>query len=208
MPTVTTSSLARLFVIGVASLLASPASAHHAMGGKTPSTFFEGFLSGLAHPILGLDHFAFIIALGILTVVCRLNLSVALATIGASALGVAAHVAGLTIGISEAIVIASVVLCGAALALRVSIPRVSWSLILPAAGFFHGYAYGESIFGAQQTPLAAYLLGLVVIQSAIVFAVITLFRLPPVGVNSMGPRVAGAVVAVVGLGMLAGAIFA
>ena len=38
-----------LFV--VAGLLVSlPAFAHHGMGGATPSTFVQGFLSGLAHP--------------------------------------------------------------------------------------------------------------------------------------------------------------
>ena len=28
-------------------------SAHHLMGGKTPSTFAEGIASGLGHPIIG-----------------------------------------------------------------------------------------------------------------------------------------------------------
>lgn len=201
-------AMAKSLVIGAASLLASPASAHHAMGGATPSTFFEGFVSGLAHPVLGPDHFAFIVALGILTVVCRLNAWVPLATIGASALGVAGHVAGLTIGVSEAIVIASVVLCGAILAAGVSIPRLSWIVILPVAGFFHGYAYGESIFGAEQTPVIAYLIGLVVVQSAIAYAVMRLFSLLSIAPSSLVPRVAGAVVTVVGLGMFVGAMIA
>jgi hypothetical protein len=34
-------------------LAAAPASAHHVMGGRTPSTFLEGLLSGLAHPVIG-----------------------------------------------------------------------------------------------------------------------------------------------------------
>ena len=46
-------------------VVASPASAHHPMGGKMPSTFFEGFLSGLAHPLIGVDHLAFIVAVGL-----------------------------------------------------------------------------------------------------------------------------------------------
>jgi urease accessory protein len=35
------------------------------------------------------------------------------------------------------------------------------------AGLFHGYAYGEAIFGAQTTALVAYLAGFTVIQLVI-----------------------------------------
>ena len=35
------------------------------------------------------------------------------------------------------------------------------------AGLLHGYALGESIVGAEPAPLAAYLIGLAVIQSGI-----------------------------------------
>jgi len=31
-------------------------------------------------------------------------------------------------------------------------------------GLFHGYAYGEAIFGAEMTPLLAYLTGFTVVQ--------------------------------------------
>jgi hypothetical protein len=54
-----------------AMLLATPASAHHAMGGATPSNLWEGLLSGLAHPVIGLDHLAFVIAAGLIAAVHR-----------------------------------------------------------------------------------------------------------------------------------------
>ncbi len=38
------------------------------------------------------------------------------------------------------------------------------------AGLIHGYALGELIYGAEPTPLYAYLLGLTVIQSAVALA--------------------------------------
>ena len=46
-------------------VVASPAAAHHPLGGGVPSNFFEGFLSGLAHPVIGFDHLAFIVAIGL-----------------------------------------------------------------------------------------------------------------------------------------------
>ncbi len=56
------------FLISLASLLLlmEPAIAHHPFGGETPSNFVEGFLSGLGHPIIGLDHFTFVVASGFL----------------------------------------------------------------------------------------------------------------------------------------------
>src|SRR5262249_61127194 len=43
-----------------------PASAHHLMGGKLPGNAWEGFLSGLGHPIIGPDHFAFVVGVGLI----------------------------------------------------------------------------------------------------------------------------------------------
>ena len=43
---------------------ANNAFAHHIMGGRTPATFGEGMLSGLGHPVIGLDHFAAVVAVG------------------------------------------------------------------------------------------------------------------------------------------------
>ena len=38
------------------------------------------------------------------------------------------------------------------------------------AGAFHGYAYGESIIGAEKAPLAAYVVGFAMIQYCIAVA--------------------------------------
>jgi hydrogenase/urease accessory protein HupE len=43
-------------------------------------------------------------------------------------------------------------------------------------GLIHGYALGESIYGAERTPLAAYPVGLAVIQSAVALAAMGLAR--------------------------------
>src|SRR5262249_44561879 len=53
------------------------------------------------------------------------------------------------------IVALSVVVAGVLLALDRRVPASGWAAIFSTAGFFHGYAYGESIYGAETTPLAA-----------------------------------------------------
>jgi urease accessory protein len=87
------------------------------------------------------------------------------------------------------------------LALEREIPSGWWTGLFIVAGFFHGYAYGESIFGAERTPLAAYLIGLVAIQTVltigIALATRMLWKAP-----ALAPRLAGAAVGGVGLAAL------
>ncbi|NJN32344.1 MAG: hypothetical protein HC824_19395, partial [Synechococcales cyanobacterium RM1_1_8] len=50
--------LCAVTTVAIASgLYAQPALAHHPLGGRLPTNAFEGLMSGLAHPILGLDIF-------------------------------------------------------------------------------------------------------------------------------------------------------
>src|SRR5262249_15651634 len=72
---------------------AGTASAHHLMGGKTPSTLAEGIASGIGHPIIGPDHLAFLVALGIAVGVGGLSFATPVLFLVAMACGVAAHVA-------------------------------------------------------------------------------------------------------------------
>src|SRR3984893_19394697 len=78
-------------------LVISNASAHHVMGGKTPASFAEGVLSGLGHPIIGPDHLAFLVALGVAVGVFRLGLANPVLFLAAMAGGGAGPVAALVL---------------------------------------------------------------------------------------------------------------
>jgi len=184
---------------------AGPASAHHLMGGKIPSTFVEGIASGLGHPIIGPDHLAFLVALGIAVGVGGLSFATPLLFLVAMACGVAAHVAAFNIPAAEIIVALSVLVAGVLLALDRRIPATGWATIFTIAGFFHGYAYGESIYGAETTPLAAYLMGLVAVQTVLVLAVAFATR-AAWKASAIGPRLVGAAICGVGLTVLVGQI--
>src|SRR5262249_8678755 len=136
-------------------LTAGTASAHHLMGGKIPSTFAEGVLSGLGHPIIGPDHLAFLVALGIAVGVGGLSLATPVLFLAAMACGVAVHVAAFNIPAAETIVALSVVVAGVLLALDRRIPASGWAATFSIAGFFNGYAYGESVHCAQDNHLCA-----------------------------------------------------
>lgn len=149
------------------SLSALPAAAHHPMGGKMPSNFFEGFLSGVAHPLLGPDHFAFVVAVGLLAATKQQGFLVPLSFMLSAMLGTGAHLAGISLPGVELLISASILLFGILLAIKDSPHMGIVSGLSAVAGLFHGYAYGEAIFGAEMTPVLAYLIGFTAIQLAV-----------------------------------------
>ncbi len=182
-------------------LLAAPASAHHAMGGATPSNGWEGLLSGLAHPVIGFDHLAFVVAAGLIAARHRRGVIVPVAFVAASLVGTGIHVLALNLPAPELLISLSVLLFGALLvARRESLPM---SVGLAAlAGIFHGYAYGESIVAVEATPLAAYLLGLALVQLAIGLSTQGIYRMTARRTPDMTLRWAGVAICCVGIAYL------
>jgi urease accessory protein len=183
-------------------LMTASASAHHVMGGKMPTTFAEGFLSGLGHPVIGPDHLAFLLAIGVAVGVGGLNLVLPLLFVVASAIGVTLHVNGVNLPGAEIVVAVSVLFAGFLIARGRALPVSLWAILFAAAGLFHGYAFGESIFGAERSPLHAYLLGLIIVQSALTVGTALFVRRRAGGVSAIAPRLAGAVIIGVGLATL------
>lgn len=158
----------RMVLIPVAlAFSATHAFAHHMMGGRTPATFGEGMLSGLGHPIIGLDHFAGVVAVGCIAAMHSAGAALVVAFIVAMMAGVALHLNGATLPAAEILVALSVIALGALMLSRRQMSSASALLLFALVGFVHGYALGESIYGAEQTPLYAYLFGLALIQSVI-----------------------------------------
>ncbi|MGE0563239.1 MAG: HupE/UreJ family protein [Pseudolabrys sp.] len=196
-------------VFTAAGLLAATVSAfaHHPMGGKTPSTFIEGLLSGFGHPVIGPDHLAFIVAIGIAVGVGGLNLGLPVVFVAFSAVGVLLHVYAIGLPAVEVVVALSVLTIGLIIARGHKLPLGAWAALFALAGVFHGHAYGEAVFGAETTPIGAYLLGLVVMQSAVAVGVTLLARRLRTGIADRAPRLAGVAIAVIGVVVLAGQFF-
>jgi urease accessory protein len=79
-----------------------------------------------------------------------------------------------------------------------------WMALFAVAGLFHGYAFGESIVGAERAPLQAYLVGLVLIQSTLTLGIALFVRWRGGGVSQLAPRLVGAAIVGVGLTTLIG----
>lgn len=192
----------RFIALAAASLIAEPALAHHVMGGRMPVTFTDGLLSGLGHPIIGLDHFAAVVAIGCLAAVHRRGAGLVIGFVLAMMAGVAAHLQGATVPGAEIVVAGSVIILGAILLSRRDLSAAVALALFVAVGWVHGYALGESIFGAEQTPLWAYLVGLAVIQSAVALAAMRVARLL-MQPDAVRLRLVGAGIAGIGIAILA-----
>ncbi len=159
------------FLPAALALASSPANAHHVMDGNLPTTFMQGLLSGLGHPVIGPDHFAFILAIGVAAAIVPAGMGLIAAFVAASTAGVLIHVGAGSIAYVEVLVAASVVAAAAALAFGDSARSTTWLTLAAGAGIVHGMAFGETIVGAEQGVLGGYLLGLGLVSAAIAAAV-------------------------------------
>ena len=186
----------KLFLGSVAALVAGPAFAHHPMGGQTPASLAEGLLSGIGHPILGLDHLAFVLAVGIAAVLAGRRFALPLVFVGATLAGTLLHLAAIGLPLAEWAIAFSVAAIGLMLASGRSFGTLVYGVLFATAGVFHGFAYGEAIFGAETTPVLAYLVGFGATQ----YALAVLAGTAIVGAARAVPaRVAGGMVAGAGL---------
>jgi urease accessory protein len=166
----------RALAVVAAVLVPGIAWAHHFMESELPRTAAQGFLSGLAHPVIGLDHAAFIVAAGFLLALCRHGLWGVGALVAGSLAGAALHLNGIDLPGGEAAVALSVIAVGVLVAMRRTLPLGALAAGLALAGALHGHAYAESIFGAEPLPLGAYLAGFSAIQLALAAGALLLHR--------------------------------
>jgi len=144
----------------LALLVAGPALAHHPMEGMqlVPSAF-TGLISGLAHPLLGPDHLLFLVALALVGLQRSGRWMITLLAVGlaGSALGL------IWPGLPAAELLVSLTLVVEGL---VVLGRLPQGLLLPAFAL-HGYVLSGSVIGWESTPIATYLLGLLLSQGAL-----------------------------------------
>ncbi|KPQ33401.1 MAG: urease accessory protein [Phormidesmis priestleyi Ana] len=155
--------------LGIVSLLllSSPAFAHHPLDGRLPANMFEGLFSGLAHPVIGIDHLAFVIAAGLVGALMRRGIVIPIAFVLASLGGTGLHLWLFNLPAPEFMISVSILLFGLVLAVGKSLNLPAVAALGMMAGLFHGYAYGEAVVGADMTPLVAYLVGFATIQLSI-----------------------------------------
>ena len=190
-----------LFFAAALITVIEPVAAHHVMGGTLPNTFGEGLLSGFGHPVIGIDHFAFILAVGLTAAFMSYRILTPLVFVSATVIGCLLLVGGYTLPAVEIVIATSILLLGGLILSGRKFPSRFYVVFFFLAGLFHGYAYGESIVGAEDTPLVAYLLGFALVQYAIMLGTMFVVRIlwAEVSSQSLKPRLAGAIIAGMGI---------
>jgi len=180
------------------------AHAHHPSGGATPATALDGLLSGFGHPVIGLDHLLFVLAIGAACYYFGQRAGAVAAFLLAALGGTVLHLWKTTLTYPDAWVAVTLIGLGVLLINASPFLRSKTAIgLLALAGLAHGYAYGEAIVGAEPTPIFAYLIGLTAVQGAVVLAGYALARMAdrrrP---NLQTARVIGGTLSVAGLAFL------
>lgn len=178
-------------------LTATVAAAHPGHGAHTHSDF----LSGLLHPMLGIDHLLAMAAIGFWSI--RQNAAmkngVPLFVVGGMVLGAALAWGGLSLAGVETGIAMSVLLAGVLIATLAKLPTAVGGTLVTLFMIAHGYAHGaEMTAGAS---LFSYMAGFVVATLAITFVGRRLGTLM-LSADNRVTRALGGVVAVIG-GVLA-----
>ncbi|MFS4437981.1 HupE/UreJ family protein [Paracoccaceae bacterium GXU_MW_L88] len=123
-------------------LIASPALAH-------TGAHYSGFMAGLMHPLTGADHLLAILAIGLWAGLSGARRSYPAVFVGAMLTGALLAMNGVVLPQIEPIILASVIVFGAAAGLALRIPHLIAFPVIAVAGLAHGAAHGMEGFGGS-----------------------------------------------------------
>ena len=169
----------------------------------------SGFSHGFVHPLTGIDHLLAMMMVGVFAwqLGGRALWLVPLTFVLVMAIGGAFGVAGVSIPFVETGIALSVIVLGAAVAFRLSMPVAIAVALVGLFAVFHGHAHGEEM--PENAAGLAYGLGFMLATVALHLAGIGLGFLIGRIADERGPavvRITGGVVAVAGLALLGGLI--
>ena len=159
-------TVTRLLIATGLMLTATTATAHTGHGTHAES----GFLSGLLHPMLGLDPLLAMAAIGFWSVRQSNTMKNAtpLFVIGGMILGAGLAWGGMSLPGVETGISLSVILAGILIAAMVKLPTAVGGSLVAAFMVFHGFAHGAEM--PAQAMLVAYLAGFSIATLALTFA--------------------------------------
>lgn len=184
----------------VAALVANPAEAHEGTG------LAGGFVSGLLHPISGLDHLLAMVSVGLWGAFLGRPLIYALPMIfpGMMVVGAALGMAGIAVPPVELGIAVSVVTLGMMVLLAVRAPIPVACAIVGLFALFHGYAHGAELPSAAD-PIG-YSAGFVLCTGFLHLVGIAFGMLGTSPAGKLALRAAGGVIALLGVWFLIAAV--
>lgn len=163
----------KLMTLG-AIFAATPALAHHPLGGMPMETFTHGVLSGIGHPVLGFDHLFFVVAIGIAALFTAHRFAAPAAYVAAMLIGCGLMYTGVSLPMKETVIAVSLLAMGGAILSGRALGTTAAIALFAGFGLFHGSAFGDSIAGQEgginAAVLTGYLIGLGALQYLVALA--------------------------------------
>jgi urease accessory protein len=130
------------YVAAMGSLAAASSALAHTGAGDA-----HGFAHGFWHPLMGLDHFAVMIAIGLWAAQCggKALWAAPLAFVGFLAFGGVLGMNGIGLGAVETMIAGSVIALGLLIALKAKPGWVGMAAVSALFGVFHGHAHGAEM---------------------------------------------------------------
>lgn len=154
----------------------------------------SAFASGIGHPLGGLDHLIAMLAVGVLggALGGKAVWALPAAFLGGMALGGIGGAAGLALPGVEPMILASIIVLGALLAIGLKVATAPLALLMAVFGAFHGHAHGTE---GPSSDLALYGLGFLLATAALHLTGALIVRL------GLPQRVLGALTAASGVAL-------
>jgi urease accessory protein len=162
----------------------------------TISNCWEGFIWGIADPVIGLDRLAGIVALGLLSARFIRGTWIGLSFVIAACCGQVIHLCQLHIPgaeIAMSTTSGAIAICTIIFGVMLVLPtQISWlvcAILSITAGLFQGYADSQAIIGVDMVTLVAYVIGVTLTQTVIVMCAREIGTIINKGaINQMLPR--------------------
>ena len=171
--------------------------------GGLASHAHEGFVSGLLHPLTGIDHLAAMLAIGVWSALAvRPVWAAPVVFVALLAAGALVGFTGLAVPAVEPMIAASLLAMGLLIATRARLPLWAAALVAGGFAFFHGAAHGFELGGDGAWVALA---GMLISTAALHVAGISLGRFV-LGQHRWLSATAGAAVSLLGAGLLMGVV--
>jgi urease accessory protein len=181
-------------------ILLSTATEAHTGAGST-----QGYMSGFAHLFSGPDHILAMVAVGLYSAFLggRAMYVVPVAFVSMMAVGGIVGISGVTLPLVEMGIGLSVLLLGAAVALRIELPTLAAMALVGFFAIFHGHAHGSEM--PVNVSGLGYAVGFVLATALLHIIGIVLglsTTLVPARYSKSITQVGGAAIAIAGVGLL------
>ena len=190
----------KLSAAAIAAVVATPALAHVGVGSTA------SFAAGFHHPLSGLDHMTVMVAVGLWAALKggRAMWAWPCAFVSVMLVGGALGMAHVPVPFVEPGILASVVTLGLLVALAVDVPVWAGGVIVGLFALFHGHAHGTEV--PETAGGIEYMAGFALATAGLhIIGIAAAMGLARMNKRAL-VRAAGAVCAIIGVGLSAGAI--